>query len=405
MLLGHFTYSNSEPTICMQPYISKPSYDKHPDRMCLTARLFGVNAPLLGSSNNHHDSNQGGQHRVTILELGCGTGSDLIPMALGLPQCEFIGIDASKDMIQTASTTASRLGLQNIRFLQEDITKLSMSLALASQKFDYIIAHGVLSWVDKHTRECILKFCADNLADNGVCYISCNMLPGCEIRDFLRQEFKKIDNVKDTPTKRVLRLREFLSEFAHSDKKQEHLPFQLSRLSTEAKNILALSDEYLLYDVLSESTAFFFQDLAHLVTSSGLRYLGDSKLKRVGFLKGIDLGDNSQNTTETFGDESVTCSEQEADLSRLEMFRANLFGKNSANIVRKPDLSVIENCFLSTVLTYNEDNFGETFFFSPNDSCKAFRMKRSCGHTPLWKPSRVTSNMPRMPSGRASHSP
>ena len=329
----------------MQPYISKPSYDKHPDRMCLIARLFGVEAKLLSSG-------------ARILELGSGTGNDLIPMSLGLPQCEFIGADASEEMTNTANSAVQKLRSGNIRFIRQNIVELS---PLQLGKFDYIIVHGVLSWVEQHIREHILKFCADNLTDTGVCYISCNMLPGCEVRRFLGQEFKKTDNPKNPPEERIARLRKFLNEFLQSDDKAtKHLPFQLSRLHIEAENILKHSDGYLFYDMLSESEAFFFQDLARTAKSFGLKYLGDSKLKRVGFLDVLDF----QGCIET-SDEFIACCEQEADLARQEMFRANLFCKNSVHIERKPDLSVIEKCFLSTVLTYNEDNFGETFFFSP----------------------------------------
>ena len=333
----------------MKPYISKPSYDKHPDRMCLIAGLFGVRAAFLNDG-------------ARILEIGCGTGSDLIPIALGLPQCEFVGLDSSEEMIGIASAAIAQLGLKNIRFVQQDITKLS-----SFGKFDYIIVHGMLSWVQTHVQENIFKFCAENLADNGVCYISCNMLPGCEVRDFLRKEFKKIaDSItfdKLSDNQKIDELKKFLIGFAqHADDKAAlHLPFQLARLRAEAENMLGQSDEYILYEMSLGAEAFFFQDLARIAKSFGLKYLGDSKLKRVGFLDALDFQDHIET-----GDEFVACCEQEADLSRLEMFRANLFCRSNTHVERKPDLSVIEKCFFSTVLTYNEDNFGETFFFNPS---------------------------------------
>ena len=325
----------------MNHYISKPSYDKHPDRMCLIARLFGVHATLLNDG-------------ARVLEIGCGTGSDLIPVALGSPQCEFVGVDSSEEMINSANATVTHLGLTNVRFIRQDIAQLPHS-----GNFDYIIVHGVLSWVKTDVQENIFKFCGENLTDNGVCYISCNMLPGCEVRDFLREEFKKVIG-SSSDKQQPAELRKFLRGFI-DDKSERHLPFQLARLRAEAQNMLTQSEEYLLYEMCSESKAFFFQDLARVAKSFGLKYLGDSKLKRVGFLDVLDFQDHIET-----GDEFVACCEQEADLSRMEMFRANLFCKNSTHIERKPDLSVIEKCYISTVLTYNEDNFGESFFFNPS---------------------------------------
>ena len=66
------------------PYdeVRYPSYThtpSHPDRLATQAILFGLTpAPVAA---------------CRVLELGCGDGSNLVPMAYGLPGSHFTGID------------------------------------------------------------------------------------------------------------------------------------------------------------------------------------------------------------------------------------------------------------------------------------------------------------------------
>src|SRR5579875_368864 len=68
------------------PYPGFPFPESHPDRLATIATLFGMTPPLLESCR--------------ILELGCGDGSNLIPMAFGLPQSQWLGVDLAERPIQ-----------------------------------------------------------------------------------------------------------------------------------------------------------------------------------------------------------------------------------------------------------------------------------------------------------------
>src|SRR3954468_25025912 len=73
------------------PYDSKPRYATHPDCAATLATLLGMEpAPVT---------------RCRVLELGCSTGGNLIPMAATLPDSRFVGIDLSPLQIQTGQTT------------------------------------------------------------------------------------------------------------------------------------------------------------------------------------------------------------------------------------------------------------------------------------------------------------
>ena len=77
------------------PYDCKPLYSTHPDSLAVAGRFRGLAAPPPS--------------RCRVLELGCADGGNLIPMAYGLPESQFVGIDLSQrpDRRRTADCARS----------------------------------------------------------------------------------------------------------------------------------------------------------------------------------------------------------------------------------------------------------------------------------------------------------
>ena len=110
------------------PYTSFAYAYTHPDLLCVLGRLFGLSpAP---------------PKRCRVLELGCASGGNLIPMAELLPDSSFVGIDRSRVQIDRGRALVGELGLANIELSQGDIMRLDTQ-ALGS--FDYVICHGVFA--------------------------------------------------------------------------------------------------------------------------------------------------------------------------------------------------------------------------------------------------------------------
>jgi SAM-dependent methyltransferase len=153
------------------PYPSVPFQQTHPDRLAVLASLYGLRpAPV---------------ERCRILELGCGDGGNLIPMALGLPSAKLVGIDLAGQPIARGQETIEKLGLGNVTLHQEDLCTFARQPE--PEPFDYIIAHGVYSWVPPDAREALLAICRRNLAPQGVAYVSYNAYPGSHTRDMVRE--------------------------------------------------------------------------------------------------------------------------------------------------------------------------------------------------------------------------
>src|SRR5437879_3251613 len=79
----------------------------HPDHLATLATLLGLNpAPA---------------RRCRVLDIGCGTGVNLIATAQGLPGSEFVGIDLASEPIAEGQSIIAALGLRNIELRTMDV--------------------------------------------------------------------------------------------------------------------------------------------------------------------------------------------------------------------------------------------------------------------------------------------
>ena len=138
------------------PYASYPYPQSQPNRLATIATLFGMKPQSI--------------HDCRVLELGCASGGNLIPLAVALPGSRFVGIDLSGRQVEQGQQVVSTLGLKNVELSCRSILDVTPELG----QFDYIICHGVWSWVPADVREKILTICRDQLSPQGVAYVSYN---------------------------------------------------------------------------------------------------------------------------------------------------------------------------------------------------------------------------------------
>ncbi|MDU3879552.1 MAG: class I SAM-dependent methyltransferase, partial [Veillonella sp.] len=149
-------------------YVSKPFSSTNINNLQAKAKLYGLNpVPLKGAR---------------ILELGASCGGNLIPQALYYPEATFTGIDLSGVQVQHGNEIIKSIGLTNVTLLEKDILDIDESFGT----FDYIIVHGIWSWVPDVVKDKILSICNKNLSDNGIAYVSYNTYPGWKRLEQLR---------------------------------------------------------------------------------------------------------------------------------------------------------------------------------------------------------------------------
>jgi SAM-dependent methyltransferase len=151
------------------PYPSHQFRQTHPLKMALPAAFYGL--PFAKPET------------ARVLEIGCGEGGNLIAMAVGYPDARFVGFDLAATAIDIGRQTVETLGLNNIELLPLDILEVGAELG----QFDYIIAHGVYSWVPDVVRDGVLRLIKACLSPEGLAFVSYNALPGCHLRVMIRE--------------------------------------------------------------------------------------------------------------------------------------------------------------------------------------------------------------------------
>jgi SAM-dependent methyltransferase len=154
------------------PYTEHAYVESHPDRLAVVARFAGWDAPDVASAR--------------FLELGCGRGGNLLPMAAGLRGARFVGVDRASRQIEQARVLARAAALTNVELVEASFDDATATTGV----FDFVVAHGVCSWVAPASRRALLQAVARALAPGGVAYVSLNVLPGwydrMAARDWLR---------------------------------------------------------------------------------------------------------------------------------------------------------------------------------------------------------------------------
>ncbi|MBZ5584613.1 MAG: class I SAM-dependent methyltransferase [Acidobacteriia bacterium] len=237
-------------------YPGLPYGQTHPSRLASLGTLFGMNPAPVG--------------RCRVLEIACGNGGNLVPMAFELEHSEFLGIDLAETAIEAGRREIAELGLGNVRLERMDVMEAGPGLGT----FDYIIAHGFYSWVPAPVREKLLEVVRDCLAPQGVAYVSYNALPGCRIRELLRETMLFHARGAGDPAARVDRGRQILQWLTES-----YCAPGISRgfLKDEAQSMLDRAPQFLYHDEMAEVFyPVYFQDFAAHAARLGLQYLSEA---------------------------------------------------------------------------------------------------------------------------------
>jgi SAM-dependent methyltransferase len=288
------------------------SYPKtHPDRLAVMAILHGLSpAPI---------------ERCRVLEVACGDGANIIPMAYAIPAGEFVGFDLAMLPVERAQARIRELSLGNIRIFQGDLLTLEGDLG----GFDYIIAHGFYSWVPVQVRDRFFALCSRVLAPNGVVFVSYNTLPGSYLRLMLRDMMlfrtQGIDNPEQTVTAGQEFARTIAAARPEGDFQRELIEEQLRRLESHAA-----ASTY--HDELNpEYGPLYFTDFIEHARSHGLEYLADAELPPPPDpCYRADL----QQSIENVSGGDIIRAEQALDFIRMRSYRETLLCRASQPIRR-----------------------------------------------------------------------
>lgn len=241
------------------PYASHPFAYTHPDHLATLATLFGLSPA----------STEG----CRVLELGCAAGGNLIPMAEALPGSRFRGVDLSLRQVEEGQRTIRLLALDNVRLDHASIEDVDASWG----EFDYVICHGVYSWVPPAVQAAILRVCRENLAPHGVAYVSYNTYPGWHMRAMVREMMNYHVGQFEGNEERIGQARALLG-FLTDAVPREGGPYGVL-LHQELDILRDRADSYLFHEHLEEhNEPVYFYRFAEQAAAAGLRFLAEAQL-------------------------------------------------------------------------------------------------------------------------------
>lgn len=300
----------------------------------MVGRLFGLSpAPAAG---------------CRAVELGCGDGVNALAIAQTLPKARITGVDLSPAAIDRGRSLAQAAGLENVDLRVGDLGDPSWRADLGP--VDYVIAHGVYSWIPPASRGALLDACRELLAPDGIAFVSYNAYPGSYLRDMARDILAFHLRGVAGPAARISGAQQLMRAIVSVES-----PSPYARVLREhLQRMLSASDALLYHDDLASiSTPFYFHEFIEHAVAHGLQFLSEADLADSQMR---DVPDSVAELIDALPPD-VVVREQYLDFFANRMFRQTLLVHGELAVRRAIDDRCLETLVVSSAAQRTEDGF------------------------------------------------
>ena len=328
-------------------YKSMPFPYTTPATLEAYAALVGVSAPNPKTAR--------------VLELGATYGGNIISQALFNPDATFVGIELSQEQVEKGNEVIANSGLTNVSLVQSDIASIGSEIGT----FDYIIAHGVYSWVDDGVKDALLCLIDERLAEDGIAYVSYNTYPGWHTMEEVRQlmMFSNRDKAQFNHKEKVLHGKTIGSIVGSQILKYDNLKERNSKFLGALRSVMQKDEYYVGHDHLEPNNdpVYFYQFNDHL-GAHNLAYLCDADLT-LSMVRSFDA--DIADTLDKLAPNDHVAQEQYLDFMLDTTFRKSIICKanheesvtydmGNPDLVNSVPMRTIINSFTYTIL-FNEE--------------------------------------------------
>jgi len=314
------------------PYKTIPWTSSQPAHVEGIAKLWGIGAAPAD--------------RCRVLELGCGDGGNIIPLAIAHPNSTFVGVDLAKVHIDSGIALADELRVVNLRFHACSFVDFEDE----SAPFDYIIVHGLMSWVTPNLQELLFAACKHLLAPSGVAFISYNTYPGWFMQHSIRQLLRHHNRNVVDGERALKRSRQLLNVLVQTVPERE----SAYREYLESISAVAHNPErkfYFAHEYLEdENHPFYVRDFIERASGHGLQYLADADL--------VDMELDNMPSEPASLLESIAEDRahrmQILDFAVNRKFRQSLLCHDDQHVREHPDLARVEKMYVESELDSEE---------------------------------------------------
>lgn len=328
-------------------YKSMPFPYTTPATLKAYAALVGITAPNPNTAR--------------VLELGATYGGNIISQALFNPDATFVGIELSQEQVEKGNELIAKAGLTNVSLVQSDIASIGSEIGI----FDYIIAHGLYSWVDDDVKDALLRLIDEHLAEDGIAYVSYNTYPGWHTMEEVRQlmMFSNRDKAQFNHKEKVLHGKTIGSIVGSQILKYDNLKERNSKFLGALRSVMQKDEYYVGHDHLEPNNdpVYFYQFNDHLADHN-LAYLCDADLT-LSMVRSFDV--DIADTLDKLAPNDHVNQEQYLDFMLDTTFRKSIICKakhaesvtydiGNPDLVNSVPMRTIINSFTYTIL-FNEE--------------------------------------------------
>ena len=202
--------------------------------------------------------------------------------------------------------------------------------------FDYIIVHGIWSWVPDIVKDKILSICNRNLSDRGIAYVSYNTYPGWkrleQIRDIML--YSETQAKKDSLQERTIYTKNVLKLIAETMKMDDEIQKQSGYKIDNINRVLQSNNYYVGHEYLETfNDPVYVAQFIERAEHQGCVYIGDARLEK-SFITWLD--DSIVDNIKVLSNNDYKAKEQYYDFVYDTQFRMALLTKqcNADAIVR-----------------------------------------------------------------------
>lgn len=328
-------------------YKSMPFPYTTPATLEAYAALVGISAPNPKTAR--------------VLELGATYGGNIISQALFNPDATFVGIELSQEQVEKGNEVIANAGLTNVSLIQSDIASIGSEIGT----FDYIIAHGVYSWVDDGVKDALLRLMDEHLAEDGIAYVSYNTYPGWHTMEEVRQlmMFSNRDKTQFNHKEKVLHGKMIGSIVGSQILKYDNLKERNSKFLGALRSVMQKDEYYVGHDHLEPNNdpVYFYQFNDHL-GAHNLAYLCDADLT-LSMVRSFDadiadmldkLAPNDHVAQEQYLDFMLDTTFRKSIICKANHAESVTYDMGNPELVNSVPMRTIINSFTYTIL-FNEE--------------------------------------------------
>lgn len=269
------------------------------------------------------------------LELGCAMGIHLHLTAAAHPQGDFVGVDFNAEHLTVAQEGLARTEINNLEFIHASFDQL---LEQNLEPFDFIVTHGVWSWIAPEYQQAIVNIINKLLKPQGILYCSYMSHPGSThftaVQKLMTEMARNLRGNSGTKAVQSLHLARKIAE------SHQGLFEKIPSLGQDLENLAQDKPAYIAHDFLSEHwQPQHSADMIRLFGTINLSYIGGAGIMEN--LDRITLTPNIQKIVANLP--LVTLQETVKDISRNTMQRQDIYSKQRIRLNAEQQLDAYKS--------------------------------------------------------------